>query len=78
MFLTLIILIVILADQVPPGLTVVGRRGLGEERKPERGGGRALLPGGAAAGTLPGADGLQHAAFSFLQHVLLMRREKQG
>ncbi len=51
-----------------------GRRGgLGEEGETEGGRGGALLAGGAAVGALPGADGLQHAALPFLQHVLLRR-----
>lgn len=47
--------------------------GLGEEGEAKGGGGGALLMGGAAAGAMSGADGLEHAAFPLLQHVLLWR-----
>lgn len=51
-----------------------GRRGgLGEEGETEGGRWGALLAGGAAVGALSGADGLQHAALTLLQHVLLWR-----
>lgn len=52
-----------------------GRGGLGEEGETEGGRGGALLTGGAAVGALPRADGLQHAALPFLQHVFLWRRD---
>lgn len=72
------VFVVILADEVSAGPAVVGRRrgrrgGLGEEGETEGGRGGALLAGGAAVGALPGADGLQHAALPFFQHVLLRR-----
>lgn len=47
-----------------------GRRGLGEEWEAEGGRGRAFT-GRAAARAVTRTDGLQHAAFPFLQHVLL-------
>lgn len=74
--LVIFVIVVVVADEVPAGAAVVGRGGgrrggLGEERQTEGGRRRTLLAGGAAVGTLPGADGLQHAALPFLQHVLL-------
>lgn len=73
-----IFVVVVVTDEVPAGPAVVGRRrgrrvGLGEEGETEGGRRGALLTGGAAVGALPGADGLQHAALPFLQHVLLWR-----
>lgn len=76
-----LLLLVVLADEVSPRSAVVrGRRwgGLGEEREAEGGGGGALLTGGAAAGAMSGADGLEHAAFPLLQHVLLWRPDGRG
>lgn len=72
-----VFIVIVLADEVSPRTAVVRRRwwrgGFGEEGESEGGRGRALLTGGAAVGAVPGADGLQHAAFSFLQHVLLFK-----
>ena len=75
------VIFVVLADEVPAGPAVVGqrrgrRRGLAEEREAEGGGRGALLARGAAVGALPGADGLQHAALPFFQHVFLWRRDR--
>lgn len=53
-----------------------GRRGgLAREGPPEGGGGGAFVSR-AAAGTLPGTDGLQHPTFSLFQHVFLGRETK--
>jgi len=72
-----VVLVVVLADEVPAGPAVVGGRGgLGEEGQAEGGRRGALLAGGAAVGALPRADGLQHAALPFLQHVLLWRETR--
>lgn len=77
-----VVVVVVLADEVAPSATVVRprrrrRRGLGEEGQAEGGRGGALFAGGAAVGALSGADGLQHAALAFLQHVLLWRRRAE-
>lgn len=80
-FVVVVVLLVVLADEVSSRSAVVrGRRwgGLGEERETEGGGGGALLTGGAAAGAMSGADGLEHAAFALLQHVLLWRPDGRG
>lgn len=69
------VVVVVLTDEVSPGSAVVrwrrgGRGGLVEERETEGGRGGALVVGWTTAGAVPGANGLQHAAFAFLQHVL--------